>query len=160
MAKQQGCQTILNPTPVVDLPDSIWEHVDIITPNQTEAFMLTGVEVTDSNSAQESCQILRSKGIETAIITMGEQGVYVQNSATDEMVKAFKAGSVVDTTGAGDAFNGALAKSLSYGEPLIQAVRYGCAIAALSVTKMGAGNGMPYQEDIEHFLTQQQESGS
>ena len=154
-AKKYGCTTILNPAPACVLSDSIYTHIDIITPNETETEILTGVHIKTLRDAEKSADILRKKGVKTAIITLGEQGVYVKNDSLNQRVPAFKIDTVVDTTGAGDAFNGGFANALSQGKDIIQACIYGCAVAGISVSRLGASQGTPTAGEVQALLDTQ-----
>lgn len=149
-AKQAGMMTILNPAPATTLPDELLWQVDIITPNQSEAQLLTGIEVTDLISAQKAALILQKKGIDTVILTMGKQGAYVIGPGMDEIIPSH---SVIakDTTAAGDTFNGALACSLAEGNELKKAVAFASKAAAISVTRFGAQTSCPTLEDVLNF---------
>lgn len=149
-AKRAGMITILNPAPATTLPDELMSQVDIITPNQSEAQLLTGIEVTDLISAQKAASLLQEKGIDTVILTMGKQGAYVLGTGMDEIIPAH---SVIakDTTAAGDTFNGALACSLAEGNELKTAVAFASKAAAISVTRFGAQTSCPTLEDVLNF---------
>jgi ribokinase len=144
---------ILNPAPAADLPDEILRRVSIITPNETEAERLTGVIVQDEQSASEAADALHAKGVETVIITMGASGAYLSNRTTgsQKMVPGFKV-TAMDTTAAGDVFNGQLAVSLAEGRTLERAVLEAHGAAALSVQKMGAQSSIPRKEETDEFL--------
>ena len=153
-AKSKNCMTILNPAPACPLPDSIYQYIDIITPNETEVEILTGQTVTTEAEAEKATDILRDKGVETVIITLGSRGVYVKNKSINQMVHGFKVENVVDTTGAGDSFHGGFAHKIAGGADILQACTYGCAVAALSVTRMGAADSIPNKDEVEAFLQQ------
>ncbi len=144
-------RVILNPAPAQPLADSLLQQLAVLTPNESEAELLTGIPVTDSDSARRAATALRNRGVATVIITLGAQGAYVLNDELDELVPSFSV-TPVDTTAAGDVFNGALAVALADGKPLREAVRFGCAAAALSVTKLGAQPSAPRREEIEKVL--------
>ncbi len=148
--KNEEVHIVLNPAPAQSLKDSLLQSLDIITPNETEAEILTGIKVTDESTARESARILRSKGIKTVIITMGAQGVYVLSDDLDQMVPCPKV-DVVDTTAAGDTFNGALVVALSAGKPLHEAILFANKAAAYSVTRVGAQTSAPGLEDIKNL---------
>ena len=145
--------TILNPAPAVTLPDEVYGLCDYFTPNETEASFLAGIPVDTKEQASEAAQIFIERGVKTAVITLGENGVYVQNSDISQHIPAFNMGNkVIETTGAGDAFNGGFAYALAEGIPLTEAVRYGSATAAISVTRLGTAPAMPYKEEIQKLL--------
>ena len=151
LAREHGARVILNPAPAQPLSDEILAKVSILTPNETEAELLTGVEVADEAGAEEAAKALAAKGVETVILTLGKRGAFVFESGTGELVPGFEV-EAVDTTAAGDVFNGSLAVGLSEGKPLAEAVRFANAAAALSVTKLGAQPSAPSRSEIEAFL--------
>ena len=148
-AKRNGKITILNPAPAAELPKEVFEVCDYITPNETEAEAITGLPVRNEAEAESAAQSLVGLGVKTPIITMGEQGAFLSGYG---MVSAFDAGLVVETTGAGDAFNGAFAVALSEGMSAVDAVRFGCATAAISVTRPGTAPSMPTRDEVEQLL--------
>ena len=153
IAKRNNVPTILNPAPAVTLPDEVYGLCDYFTPNETEASFLAGIPVDTKEQASEAAQIFIERGVKTAVITLGENGVYVQNSNISQHIPAFNMGNkVIETTGAGDAFNGGFAYALAEGLPLTEAVRYGSATAAISVTRLGTAPAMPYKAEIQKFL--------
>ena len=152
VAKQAGVQTILNPAPAMALDQDVLKLCDFITPNETEAGELTGVPVSSVETAKLAAGKLLDQGVGTAIITLGEQGALLVSPEQTIHVPAIKAGPVVETTGAGDAFNGGLAVGLSRGLGIEEAVRLGCATAGLSVTRVGAAASMPTAEEVELLL--------
>lgn len=152
MARQAGVRTILNPAPAAELPDGMLSACDIVTPNESEAEALTGMPVTSPESAEKAADHFLSLGVETAIITLGAQGVFVKNKHVTEHIPAIASGPVVDTTGAGDAFNGGFAAALARGADILDAARFGCATAGLSVTRPGTAPSMPSLEEIEQAI--------
>ena len=148
LAHQQQVKVILNPAPAQVLSAELLERIELITPNETEAQLLTGVEVVDLDSARRAATILREKGIPVVIITMGSQGAYVQSDALDELVPGIKV-TPVDTTGAGDTFNGALTVALAEGMTLKEAIRFANMAASVSVTRMGAQSSAPNRNEIK-----------
>lgn len=151
LAKEKGVTTILNPAPARELPHSILELADIVTPNRVEASMLTSVEVRDAKTAAEAGRRLLSMGAGSAVITMGGEGAVVVTGEEAYLVPAVRV-TPVDTTGAGDAFNAGLAFGLVQGLPLVEAVKLGNMTAAIKVTKFGAQEGLPWREELEEFL--------
>lgn len=149
IAREAGVTTVLNPAPAYALPDSILRLCDFITPNQSETRAICGFDVTDDRTARMACDALKICGVGTPIITMGEAGVYVDGEG---LIPALRAGRVVETTGAGDAFNAGLAVALSEGRPAGEAARFGNAAAAISVTRKGAALSMPRRADVERLL--------
>ncbi len=153
IAKRNNVPTILNPAPAVTLPDEVYSLCDYFTPNETEASFLAGIPVETTEQASEAAQIFIERGVKTAVITLGENGVYVQNSEISQHVPAFNMGDkVLETTGAGDAFNGGLAYALAEGMALTEAVSYGSATAAISVTRLGTAPAMHYKTEIQELL--------
>jgi ribokinase len=140
----------LNPAPAAFLPESLYPLIDIITPNESEAKALTGVTVSDPDSAISSGRILCERGVRQAVITLGDQGCVSVTPEGERYCPAINV-DVVDTTGAGDAFNGALAYSLSQGNILSVAIDFANTVAALSVTKVGTVDGLPTLTQVEDF---------
>ena len=155
LAKENGTKVILNPAPAQTLPDELLKNLDIITPNETEAEILTGIRVTDEQSAVKSATVFHAKGIETVLITLGSKGVYVSQQGKGEIVPGFRV-QAVDTTAAGDTFNGAFVTALLEDKPLAQAIRFAHAAAALSVTKKGAQPSIPTRKETLEFFAQQE----
>ena len=153
LAAQAGVPVILNPAPAQPLPAQLLKRVSILTPNETEAELLTGIKVADEASAARAAAKLRKLGVQTVIITLGARGAFIAGAGGNQLVPGFKV-KAVDTTAAGDIFNGALAVALAEGQPLAGAVRFANAAAALSVTKLGAQPSAPLRRDIEKFLHQ------
>jgi ribokinase len=149
--KHDAC-VILNPAPAQPLSDAILGNVSILTPNESEAELLTGIPVEDDAGAEEAARALVKRGVETVILTLGSRGAFVFESGLGQMVPGFKV-EAVDTTAAGDVFNGTLAVGLAEGVSLVEAVRFANAAAALSVTRLGAQPSAPTRSDIETFLT-------
>jgi ribokinase len=152
LAHSLGVPTILNPAPAMPLPDSIYQFVDYITPNETETAALTGIPVASIADAEKAADAFLSRGVRNAIITLGAQGVFVKNSKIKAHVPAVNAGKVLETTGAGDAFNGGFAVALSEGMDLVAAARFGCATAGISVTRAGTAPSMPTRAEIDAIL--------
>jgi ribokinase len=152
LAAQAGVRVILNPAPAQPLPDNLLQRVSILTPNETEAERLTGVKTTNLETAAQAAEMLLKRGVQTVILTLGSQGAWLATKEIRQHVPAFKV-EAVDTTAAGDIFNGALAVALVEGRPLVEAVRFANAAAALSVTKKGAQPSAPRREDIEALLS-------
>lgn len=155
MKCEKGFKLIFNPAPVrPGLSSAAWRSVDFVTPNQAEAFELTGIEVYDFNSAAHAAMRLVDLGPSAALITLGAQGVYYADAETSFALRAFPV-KVIDTTAAGDAFNGAFAASLAQRLPLREAVRKALAVASLCVTRRGAQSSMPSAEAVDEFLKSQ-----
>lgn len=147
-------KVVLNPAPAKALPDSILKQIDIITPNETEAEVLTGISVTDDTSAQQAANILHAKGITTVMITLGAKGVWLSENANGILIQGFKV-KAIDTTAAGDTFNGAFVTALLEGMTTTYAIQFAHAAAALSVTRFGAQTSIPTRQETDDFLTQQ-----
>jgi len=152
LARSLGVPTILNPAPACKLPESIFQYCDYVTPNETEAEMLTGVKVSTLADAERAADAFLARGVRHAVITLGAQGAFVKNASTRAHVPAFNAGPVVETTGAGDAFNGGFAVALAEGRDILQAARFGCAVAGISVTRPGTAPSMPLRAEVDALL--------
>ncbi len=150
-ARRRGAATILNPAPVRDgLPD-IWRLVDYLTPNEGEAGRLTGTDVRDLRSAAAAAQALRARGVGTAIVTLGAEGALAGTEQGEIHARALPV-SVVDTTAAGDAFNGALAAALGDDDTLDSTLRFANAAAALACTRRGAQPSLPTRAEVDQLL--------
>lgn len=152
LAAQNGVKVILNPAPACDLPQAILQHIAFLTPNESETHYLTGVAVNDESSAEQAANILIDKGIEKVIITRGVAGSYIATNEFRGSVPAYPV-AAVDTTAAGDVFNGALAVALTENRNLPEAVRFANAAAAISVTRHGAQPSAPLRSEIDAFLS-------
>ncbi|MGL4489111.1 MAG: ribokinase [Rhizobiaceae bacterium] len=155
MAKAAGVITILNPAPAAELPAEIFALCDYMTPNETEAEALTGVPVLTVEDARRAGDVLLSKGVGTALITLGDKGALLHNKTISLYVPVINAGSVVETTGAGDAYNGGFAYGLAQGMEPTVAARFANAVAAISVTRKGTAPAMPSLEEVEALLAKQ-----
>ena len=155
MARKNGVCTLLNPAPAAELPEGILALCDYVTPNETEAEGLTGVKVTSVDSAIDAAKALRAAGAGAAIITLGENGALYHDAETTIHMPAMSSGKVIETTGAGDAFNGSFAAAIAEGITPVEAVRFGCAAAGISVTRSGAANSMPSRAEIDARLAQE-----
>jgi ribokinase len=152
IARAAGTTTILNPAPAAPLDDAIYELCDYVTPNESEASMLTGVEVVDLATARKAAELLLNKGVGAALITLGGNGSLLHTGGQSLHIPVFSAGQVVDTTGAGDAFNGGFAAALARGASPADAARFGSATAGISVTRPGTAPSMPMREETERLL--------
>jgi ribokinase len=149
-ARGAGVTTILNPAPAADLSDELLSLVDIITPNESEAEGLTSLPV--GAQPQAAADALIKRGVGAAIITLGEKGVLYCKDGQSLHVPARAPAPVRDTTGTGNAFNGFLAVALSEGRPMAEVLRFGCAVAGISVTTPCAAASMPTRTEVEAFL--------
>ncbi len=152
IAREAGVTTILNPAPAAALPDHIFPLCDYVTPNETEAEGVTGVKVETLEEARRAADLLLAKGVGAALITLGAQGALFHSKELSEHVGSFDAGEVVETTGAGDAFNGGFAVGLSRGLAPLEAVRFASAVAGISVTRPGTAPSMPTLQEVESVL--------
>ncbi|EGU56269.1 ribokinase [Vibrio nigripulchritudo ATCC 27043] len=153
-AKESETRVVLNPAPACPLPDSLLRCVDVITPNETEAEVLSGIKVTDEESAQQAANVLHEKGIETVLITLGAKGVWLSQNGVGKGISSYRV-EAVDTTAAGDTFNGALVTGLLENKPLESAIQFANAAAALSVTRFGAQTSIPTRKEVDDFLEKQ-----
>src|SRR5918995_611008 len=156
IAREAGVTTILNPAPAAKLPERIFALSDYLTPNETETEELTGLKVESVDDARRAADRLLALGVGTAIITLGEKGALLHGQGQSEHVPAIHAGPVVETTGAGDAFNGGLAAALARGTSPLEAVRFACAVAGISVTRPGTAPSMPTLAEVEALLRKQE----
>ena len=152
IARAAGVTTILNPAPAAPLDRAIYALCDYMTPNESEASMLTGIEVVDIETARKAGDVLLSWGCGCALITLGEKGSLFHSKEISEAIPVFSIGPAIDTTGAGDAFNGGFAAALSRGMDPIAAARFGSATAGISVTRSGTAPAMPTLAEIEALL--------
>jgi ribokinase len=152
IARAAGVVTILNPAPAQSLGEGVFSLCDYLTPNETETEELTGSKVDTPDSARKAADLLLKKGVKTAIVTLGEAGALYHTAGRSELLPAFKVGPVVETTGAGDAFNGGFAFALARGMDPVEAVRFGCAVAGISVTRPGTAPSMPTLPEVEKVL--------
>jgi ribokinase len=152
IARSANVTTILNTAPAAPLDDSIYKLCDYVTPNESEASMLTGIEVKDVASAKKAGDVFLKKGAACAVITLGEQGALLHSATQSVHIPVYKAGKVVDTTGAGDAFNGGFAAALARGDDPVKAAHFGSATAGISVTRPGTAPSMPSRLEVETLL--------
>lgn len=143
-----GKKVILNPAPAQPFSDTVFKHIYLFTPNETEAETYSGVKVTDRKSAEKAARILRDKGAQNIVVTLGSKGAFV---FTESIAEIFPAPEVtaIDTTAAGDVFNGALAVAISRGDSIVEAVKFSIKAASVSVTKLGAQASAPYKNEIQ-----------
>ena len=147
-AKENGCITILNPAPASEISKEFYNNIDFFTPNETEAEFYTGIKITNDQEAKQAAEKLLNLGIKKVIITLGEKGLFYSDGKEEISLKA-NAVKAIDTTGAGDAFNGGLAFSLSKEKPIKECLELANKVAGISTTKLGAGDAMPFIQDIK-----------
>ncbi|WP_293666327.1 ribokinase [uncultured Parabacteroides sp.] len=150
LAWEKGKKVILNPAPAHPLSAELLRRLYLITPNETEAEMISGVKITDESSACEAARVLFGMGVQNVIITLGSKGALIYCDGKSEIVPAWKV-EAVDTTAAGDVFNGALTVALSEGRDLKEAARFACKASAISVTRVGAQSSAPYRNEVDIF---------
>lgn len=150
VAAAKGAKVVLNPAPAAVVSEQTLSKLYLITPNQTEAQTLTGIEVVDEASATAAAKALTAKGVERVVITMGSQGSLLYEDGVSEIIPAHKV-SAVDTTAAGDVYNGALCAAIAEGMSLGDALRFATKAAAISVTRAGAQPSVPSREEVDNF---------
>lgn len=155
IACKAGTKVTLNPAPAQPLSDEFLTNIDVITPNETEAEVLTGVTVTDEVSAQKAADILHTKGIPTVMITLGAKGVWLSTKDKEGSIYPGFRVEAKDTTAAGDTFNGALLCALIEGKEMADAIPFAHAAAAISVTRHGAQTSIPSRKEVDTFLKQE-----
>lgn len=148
LAHSLGIKTIMNPAPMNPVPEDLFSRIWLITPNQTEAEQLTGVHVESEDDAARAAEVLFAKGVKNVIVTMGSKGSLVCTPEGREFVPSRKV-KAIDTTGAGDVYNGALVAALSQGKSLIEAAHIATLASSIAVTRMGAQTSAPYANEIE-----------
>ena len=151
-AKDGGAITILNPAPAQPLGENILKLCDFVTPNEIEAEQITGTPVKSINDAEIAADKLLEKGASAAVITLGEQGALFKDNNQIIHQPSYEVGPVVETTGAGDAFNGGLAVALAEEMPIDKALRFACATASISVTRQGTAPSMPNRHEIDTLI--------
>ena len=147
-AKENGCTTILNPAPASEISNEFYNNIDFFTPNETEAEFYTGIKITNDQEAKQAADKLLNLGIKKVIITLGEKGLFYSDGKEEIYLKANSV-KAIDTTGAGDAFNGGLAYGLSKEKPIKECLKLANKVAGISTTKLGAGDAMPFSSDIK-----------
>jgi len=141
--------TVLNPAPATALGQDCLKWVDIITPNETEAEALTGVEINHLDDAQMAAQLLHQQGVGIVVITLGSRGAYISSPGFTGLVPALEV-QAIDTVAAGDTFNGALVVGLSEGMSIAAAVGFANAASAITVTRQGAQRAIPYRQELSY----------
>jgi ribokinase len=154
VARRHGVTTVFNPAPAMPLNDDIYPLCDYITPNETEAATLTGVPIQTVDDARRAADVLLAKGVGTVIVTLGEAGALLHSASQSVLVPAFNCGRVVETAGAGDGFTGGFAAALARGATPVDAMRFGCALAGISVTRAGTAPSMPTLAEVNQLLSQ------
>jgi ribokinase len=152
IARAAGVITLFNPAPAAAVPDDLYPLCDYVIPNETEATALTGLAVETIDQARAAANVFLSKGVGTALITLGARGALLHSRDQSILIESFNAGKVVETAGAGDAFVGAFAAGLADGMAPDIAARFGCAAAGISVTRPGTAPAMPKRSEIEALL--------
>ena len=150
-ARARGMTVILDPAPAAALPAAVWSSTDIVTPNETEATVLSGIEVHDAASAERAGRWFLAQGVGAAVVTLAERGSCVVTAEGVEFIPAMPV-DALDTTAAGDAYAGYLAAALAHGDDLAAAVRLATAAGALTVTAQGASSSLPTRADVDAFL--------
>jgi len=151
LAKRLGKKVILNPAPAMPLPEELFINLYMITPNMSETEALTGIEITDMLSIKKAAEKIKEKGVANVVITLGREGAYIFNEDGGRQIATPNV-KAIDSTAAGDVFNGALAVAISEGNGLDQAVEFANRAAALSVTKMGAQASAPFRNELTIML--------
>ena len=151
LAAAHGTRVILNPAPARTIGDEILQHVSVVTPNRSEAELLTGLTLDHPSRLDDVALALFARGVDVVLVTLGGEGFYVATTDIRERIPAFEV-QAEDTTAAGDVFNGALAVALSEEMPLQDAARFASAAAAISVTRRGAQPSAPHREEILQML--------
>ena len=146
-AKENGCLTILNPAPASEISKEFYKNIDYFTPNETEAEFYTGIKITNEKEAKQAADKLINLGIKKIIITLGEKGLFYSDGKEEIYLQATPV-KAIDTTGAGDAFNGGLAFGLSKEKPIKECLELANKVAGISTTKLGAGDAMPFIKDL------------
>ncbi len=159
MANKKGIKVILNPAPARALSELLLKNLYIIIPNKTEAEILSGIKVTDVESAQRAADIISAKGVDIVVITLGAQGALIKEHDTYHFVEAFRV-DTLDTTAAGDAFCGSFCVGLSEGKPILESVQLAAKAAALTVTRMGAQGSIPFRSELASLNPEQQKTSS
>jgi ribokinase len=150
LASKAGCKVILNPAPAPadKLTDKLLKNVFILTPNESEAELLTGIKVKDDQSSEKAAKALKDKGVDIVVLTRGAKGAYLYDGKISKLIPAPKV-KAVDTTAAGDTFNGALAVAISEGMNMTQAIEFANKAAAITVTRLGAQSSTPYWKEMK-----------
>jgi len=148
IAAEKGLKLILNPAPAQALPPSLMKSLYAITPNRIEAEIISGIKVADWESAERAAKEINQKGVEIVIITLGAEGALIKEGENYHRIPATKV-ETIDTTAAGDVFNGALCVAIIEGRSIVESVEFACKASALATTQMGAQSSIPYRSDVE-----------
>ena len=151
IAKQHGIKTIVNPAPAFPIKDRFYKVIDIITPNEVEATDLTGIKINDKMSASKASDFFHEKGVKNVIVTMGSKGAFVSDGSRSELISNYNI-KVIDTSGAGDAFNGGLAYAIWKGRDIFESAQFAMAVANISVSRNGTMPSMPTLEEVNELL--------
>lgn len=147
LASKKGIPVILNPAPARTLSDKLLKCLFLVTPNETEAEILSGIKVFDWQSARQAANVISAKGVDNVVITMGSMGAYIKEKDQYYIVESTKV-TALDTTAAGDSFSGTLCVGLSEGKTILEAVKTACKVSALTVTRMGAQSSIPFRNEL------------
>lgn len=147
LARKNGVMTVVNPAPAAPTSDAFYKCIDLFLPNEVEAMGLTGIEILDEKAAAETAAFFHGKGVKQVVITLGGRGAFVSDGQRSEIVPSYRV-KAVDTSGAGDAFNGAIAYALLHGKDLFEAARFANAAAAVSVTRKGTMASLPTLAEV------------
>ncbi len=153
IANEYGVKVVLNPAPVQPINDEVYKKIDIITPNEVEASILTGVQIKTPEDALKAADVFLKKGVNNVVITLGKMGVLAVTKDEHRLFKNYDV-KVLDTTGAGDAFSGGFITALAEGKDLFEACFFGNVVSNLAVTKLGTAVAMPTREEIDEFIKQ------
>lgn len=151
LAYKHGTPVILNPAPAAPIKKEVLEKINTIIPNETEAYVLTGIQVKDKETAEQAAKIFFDCGVKNVVITMGSKGVYANDGENSVLFDSLKV-EAIDTTGAGDAFIGGFSAAYADGKSLFDAVKFGNVTGALAVTKNGTATATPYKNEIDEFV--------
>jgi len=151
MAAERGAMVVLNPAPAAPIPEEMYRYLYAVTPNETESEILTGVKVEDEASALKASEVFISRGVKKVVITLGSKGAFVNDGGNSYMVPARKV-KAVDTTAAGDTYNGAMCVALAEGKSLREALEFATKASAIAVTRMGAQPSVPTREEVDSLI--------
>lgn len=149
LAYESGAFVVLNPAPACELPEEIYRYISLITPNQTEIAIMTGIEANDEEGASKAVEALKARGVSDVIVTMGSKGSMVYHDGLSTFIPSIKV-RAVDTTAAGDTFCGGLCVAMAEGKDIVEAAKFATLASSLTVQKMGAQDSIPYRKDIEN----------